>query len=90
MTELMTAILQRVGAEIDRNNLPQILVHISAISHYVSLTLSHFINSHSHLWQYEDEDKDKIVLASDSDLVAAVHHAKLVGWKVTPCCLINL
>ncbi|KAG6410613.1 hypothetical protein SASPL_128677 [Salvia splendens] len=55
MTELMTAILQRVGAEIDRNNLPQIL--------------------------YEDEDKDKIVLASDSDLVAAVHHAKLVGWK---------
>ncbi|XP_041997097.1 CBS domain-containing protein CBSCBSPB1-like [Salvia splendens] len=55
MTELMTAILQRVGAEIDRNNLPQIL--------------------------YEDEDKDKIVLASDSDLIAAVHHAKLVGWK---------
>lgn len=26
MTELMTAILQRVGSEIDRNNLPQILV----------------------------------------------------------------
>ncbi|XP_057767457.1 CBS domain-containing protein CBSCBSPB5-like isoform X2 [Salvia miltiorrhiza] len=55
MTELMTAILQRVGAEIDRNNLPQIL--------------------------YEDEDKDKVVLASDNDLVAAVHHARLVGWK---------
>lgn len=55
MTELMTAILQRVGAEIDRNNLPQIL--------------------------YEDEDKDKIVLASDSDLIAAVHHARQAGWK---------
>ncbi|KAL1553979.1 CBS domain-containing protein cbscbspb1 [Salvia divinorum] len=55
MTELMTAILQRVGAEIDRNNLPQIL--------------------------YEDEEKDKVVLASDSDLIAAVHHARLVGWK---------
>lgn len=55
MTELMTAILQRVGSEIDRNNLPQIL--------------------------YEDEDKDKIVLASDGDLVAAVHHAKQAGWK---------
>ncbi|XP_042012536.1 uncharacterized protein LOC121761021 [Salvia splendens] len=26
MSELMTAILQRVGAEINRNNLPQILV----------------------------------------------------------------
>ncbi|XP_042063431.1 CBS domain-containing protein CBSCBSPB5-like [Salvia splendens] len=55
MSELMTAILQRVGAEINRNNLPQIL--------------------------YEDEDKDKIVLASDNDLVAAVHHARLLGWK---------
>ncbi|KAH6772049.1 CBS/octicosapeptide/phox/Bemp1 domain protein [Perilla frutescens var. hirtella] len=55
MTELMTSILQRVGAEIDRNNLPQIM--------------------------YEDEDKDKIVLASDSDLIAAVHHARQAGWK---------
>ncbi|KAH6819460.1 CBS/octicosapeptide/phox/Bemp1 domain protein [Perilla frutescens var. frutescens] len=55
MTELITSILQRVGAEIDRNNLPQIM--------------------------YEDEDKDKIVLASDSDLIAAVHHARQAGWK---------
>ncbi|KAL8474571.1 hypothetical protein ACS0TY_031142 [Phlomoides rotata] len=55
MTELMTAILQRVGAEIDRNNLPQIL--------------------------YEDDDQDKVVLASDSDLQAAVYHARLAGWK---------
>lgn len=35
------------------------------------------------LVQYEDEDKDKIVLASDGDLVAAVHHAKQAGWKVS-------
>ncbi|KAL1563646.1 CBS domain-containing protein cbscbspb4, variant 2 [Salvia divinorum] len=55
MSELMMAIHQRVGAEINRNNLPQIL--------------------------YEDEDRDKIVLASDSDLIAAVHHARLLGWK---------
>lgn len=40
--------------------------------------------SHSHLWQYEDEDKDRIILASDNDLVAAVHHARLLGWKVAP------
>lgn len=32
--------------------------------------------------QYEDEDNDKIVLASDSDLQAAVYHARLAGWKV--------
>lgn len=35
------------------------------------------------LWlQYEDEDHDKVVLASDSDLVAAVEHARSAGWKV--------
>ncbi|EYU43042.1 hypothetical protein ABFS82_04G123600 [Erythranthe guttata] len=55
VTELITAILQRIGAEIDRNNPPQIV--------------------------YEDEDNDKVVLASDSDLQAAVYHAKLAGWK---------
>ncbi|XP_076898509.1 CBS domain-containing protein CBSCBSPB5-like [Bidens hawaiensis] len=55
LTELITAILQRVGGEIDRNNLPQIL--------------------------YEDEDKDMVILETDSDLVAAVEHAKSAGWK---------
>lgn len=43
--------------------------------------------------QYEDEDQDKVVLASDDDLAAAVDHARLAGWKVctrhafqwTPC-----
>jgi hypothetical protein len=34
------------------------------------------------LWmQYEDEDGDKVVLASDDDLAAAVDHARLAGWK---------
>ncbi|KAG8496520.1 hypothetical protein CXB51_009146 [Gossypium anomalum] len=56
LTDLITAILQRLEDDIDRNNLPQIL--------------------------YEDEDHDKVVLASDSDLAAAVEHAKLVGWKI--------
>jgi len=32
--------------------------------------------------QYEDEDHDKVVLASDSDLKAAVEHARSSGWKV--------
>ncbi|GAA0163972.1 kinase modulator [Lithospermum erythrorhizon] len=55
ITELITAILQRVGDDIDRHKIPQIL--------------------------YDDEDHDKVVLASDSDLAAAVQHAKSVGWK---------
>lgn len=33
--------------------------------------------------QYEDEDNDKVILASDGDLVAAVEHAKSIDWKVT-------
>ncbi|KAH6797175.1 CBS/octicosapeptide/phox/Bemp1 domain protein [Perilla frutescens var. hirtella] len=55
LADLIAAILQRVGDEIDANNLPQIL--------------------------YEDEDKDKVILASDNDLQAAVDHARLAGWK---------
>ncbi|KAG6404156.1 hypothetical protein SASPL_136396 [Salvia splendens] len=55
LADLIAAILQRLGDEIDRDNLPYIL--------------------------YEDEDKDKVVLASDNDLQAAVDHARLAGWK---------
>jgi len=55
LTPLVTCILQRLGADIDRHRLPQIL--------------------------YEDEDRDKVVLASDDDLTAAVDHARLSGWK---------
>ncbi|EPS71553.1 hypothetical protein M569_03205, partial [Genlisea aurea] len=55
ITDLMTAILQRAGGEIDRSNIPQIL--------------------------YEDEENDKVVIASDGDLQAAVCHARLAGWK---------
>ncbi|XP_074563007.1 CBS domain-containing protein CBSCBSPB5-like isoform X1 [Curcuma longa] len=55
LTYLITSILQRVGGDIDRNQLPQIL--------------------------YEDEDGDKVVLACDGDLIAAVDHARVAGWK---------
>ncbi|CAL9127992.1 PB1 [Musa troglodytarum] len=55
LTDLIACILQRVGDDIDRNHLPQIL--------------------------YEDEDHDKVILASDSDLAAAVDHARQAGWK---------
>jgi CBS domain-containing protein len=55
LTTLITAILQRMGDDIEPDNLPQIM--------------------------YEDEDNDKVVLASDNDLGAAVEHAKSIGWK---------
>lgn len=55
LADLLAAILQRMGDEIDRNNLPQIL--------------------------YEDEDHDKVLLASDNDLATAIDHARSAGWK---------
>ncbi|XP_031476549.1 CBS domain-containing protein CBSCBSPB5-like [Nymphaea colorata] len=55
MTELIACIIQRVGDDIDRNHLPQIM--------------------------YEDEEHDKVVLATDSDLAAAVEHARVAGLK---------
>lgn len=35
-----------------------------------------------HVPQYEDEEHDKVILASDDDLATAVDHAKLAGWMV--------
>ena len=32
--------------------------------------------------QYEDEDRDKVLIASDVDLVAAIDHARAAGLKV--------
>ncbi|XP_075662837.1 CBS domain-containing protein CBSCBSPB1 isoform X2 [Castanea sativa] len=55
LADLIAAIIQRVGDDIDPRKLPQIL--------------------------YEDEDQDKVVLASDSDLATAVDHARSAGWK---------
>ncbi|CAL9165166.1 unnamed protein product [Musa hybrid cultivar] len=55
LTYLITSILERVGDDINKNHLAQIL--------------------------YEDEDGDKVILASDSDLAEAVDHARLAGWK---------
>ncbi|KAF3785363.1 CBS domain-containing protein [Nymphaea thermarum] len=55
VSELIACIIQRIGNDINRNSLPQIM--------------------------YEDEEHDKVLLASDSDLVAAVEHARLAGWK---------
>uniref|UniRef100_A0A7N0RIV4 Uncharacterized protein n=1 Tax=Kalanchoe fedtschenkoi TaxID=63787 RepID=A0A7N0RIV4_KALFE len=55
LTDLIASIIQRVGTDIDNDNLPQIL--------------------------YEDEDHDKVILASDGDLEAAVEHARALGQK---------
>lgn len=56
LTELVSAIAQRVGNGLD----------VSKLSHVM----------------YEDDEGDRVVLATDSDLVAAISHARLSGWKV--------
>jgi len=55
LTELISAVIQRVGDDIDWAHLPQIL--------------------------YEDDEGDKVLLVTDSDLVVAVNYARLAGLK---------
>ncbi|KAG6554557.1 hypothetical protein Mapa_003936 [Marchantia paleacea] len=55
LTELISAIVQRVGDDVDLNQLPHIM--------------------------YEDDEGDRVLLGSDSDLVAAVNFARISGWK---------
>eukprot|EP00250_Pteridium_aquilinum_P010447 c19394_g1_i2 orf=514-2202(-) len=56
LTELVSAIAQRVGNDLD----------VSKLSHVM----------------YEDDEGDRVVLATDNDLVAAISHARSSGWKV--------
>lgn len=55
LKELASAVVQRIGNDIDQIRPPQIL--------------------------YEDDEGDKVLLSTDSDLVAAVNHARQAGWK---------
>jgi hypothetical protein len=32
--------------------------------------------------QYKDDEGDRVLLATDSDFVAAIEHARSAGWKV--------
>lgn len=52
------------------------MIHPHSVSKCLLSLISHF--------QYEDEDGDKVILASDSDLAEAVDHARLAGWKAWP------
>uniref|UniRef100_A0A0C9S8Z5 TSA: Wollemia nobilis Ref_Wollemi_Transcript_10002_2251 transcribed RNA sequence n=1 Tax=Wollemia nobilis TaxID=56998 RepID=A0A0C9S8Z5_9CONI len=56
LTELASAVVQRLGDGIGQSQLPQIL--------------------------YEDDEGDKVLLTTDSDLSDAVNHARLAGLKV--------
>lgn len=43
--------------------------------------------------QYVDDEGDKVLLATDTDLVAAVNFARISGWKVsitTFLCMIKI
>lgn len=32
--------------------------------------------------QYEDDEGDRVLMDTDNDLIGAVNHARLTGWKV--------
>lgn len=85
LATLITAILQRMGDDIEPDNLPQIMVCIclKALEIKREKLCFFFWTCSFCVVQYEDEDNDKVILASDGDLVAAVEHAKSIDWKVT-------
>lgn len=35
-----------------------------------------------YIFQYEDDEGDKVLLATDADLIGAIGHARTVGQKV--------
>jgi hypothetical protein len=37
---------------------------------------------HSLVEQYNDDEGDRVILTTVSDLTAAIEHAKSAGWKV--------
>ncbi|KAF5939208.1 hypothetical protein HYC85_023467 [Camellia sinensis] len=81
LTDLVTAILQRVGMKLTATTC-LIFWYIINISFLIWI-LSFYLRAHGQPhFQYEDEDHDNVVLASDSDLAAVVDHARLAGWKV--------
>jgi hypothetical protein len=41
------------------------------------------LNYSPYVEQYDDDEGDRVVLANDSDLAAAIQHAKSAGWKVS-------
>ncbi|MCO5548007.1 hypothetical protein L7F22_001463 [Adiantum nelumboides] len=52
---------------------------VSAIARRVGNDVD--VNKLSHI-MYEDDEGDRVVLATDNDLVAAISHARSSGWKV--------
>lgn len=42
------------------------------------LSLGHYV----YALQYKDSEGDKVLLATNDDLVEAMNHAKSIGWKV--------
>lgn len=96
MDELVSAVIQRIGAGNDRER-PQLLVSFQYFNIMLGCLLPLLVPlppplpslgaAHSSLclcmfFQYDDDDGDRVLLASDSDLVAAVSHSRSAGQKV--------
>ena len=85
LTELLSTIAQRLGADFDISKLPQqirVIFH-SHDSFACSLNLLSDVLSHINIgMQYEDDEGDLVILATDNDLVNAINCAKSSGLKV--------
>lgn len=84
LEELVSTVLQRIGASSDSDR-PQLLVSFNADHVFLVLdSMTIYINE-TYIYtyfQYEDDEGDKILLATDGDLHGAVNHARSIGRKV--------
>lgn len=83
LEELVSALVQRLGLE-DGKEKMQLLVGLRCYGNMLrSSILFHVIKKFlPFVLQYMDDEGDRVLLSTDSDLVGAVNHAKLAGWKV--------
>lgn len=86
LEELVSAVMQRIGAANHRDR-PHILVKPSwaifaGIWFYYAVKTSDCVYFSNFFHQFEDDEGDRVLLATDDDLVSAVSHARGVGLKV--------
>jgi hypothetical protein len=82
--ELLSVIAYRLGTKNEQANV-NLLVRSQAFVLYAHLWFTRITFKYltSIFFQkYDDDEGDKVLLATDNDLIAAIEHARSAGWKV--------
>ena len=75
-------IAQRLGDDFDISKSPHIMVHFFAPYCRLQLVSSDLLCHIDLGMQYEDDEGDRVILATDNDLINAITYARSSGAKV--------